>query len=123
MTTSKTACYTKSVQPAMTTGHITILLLTSLRMFSEKFTDDDRHRHLYLYTRGSGGRVWEWGRLHYVPQGLLDKRCTSPRDQLAVVCTCQHNETLHICMFPNCTQSCIMASGQRNTYVIKINSN
>jgi len=47
MTKPKTACSTKPVQPALTTGH-TILFLTSLLMFSQKFPDADRHRHLYL---------------------------------------------------------------------------
>ena len=37
-----TACYTKSVKPALKTGHTTILFLKSLLMFSEKFTDADQ---------------------------------------------------------------------------------
>jgi hypothetical protein len=105
---------TKAVELALMTGltrsHIILFLMSSLMLlqkcsllvFSEKFTEADRHHHLDLQTNESGGRVWEWGRLHYIPQGLLDKRCTSPRDQLAVVCTCQHIDTLHIWMFPNC---------------------
>jgi len=38
----KTACYTKSVKPALMAGHTTILFLISLLMFSEKFTDADQ---------------------------------------------------------------------------------
>lgn len=136
----KTCCTkvnTKALKPALMTGltrsHITIFSYplhscsyrnsNSLLMFSREIHWCSRASSFRSKNNWIRWEVWEWGRLHYVPQGLLGKRCTSPRDQLAVVCTCQHNNTLHICMFPDCAGNCIVATGQRSTCMIKIYSN